>query len=350
MLEKSALEQEMIRLRAINQLLHATRNSLQTSDILTAVRDQIYPLVAFDRIGILLAEPKGKYCIVHELVTKDGLSCSAPGDIMQIEGTAIEWVFREQQTHINQNLAQQQEFLEDPFLYEQSIQAILRIPLCRSEETFGIITVKSTEPHHFTPEDIALLEDVAAHLSASLYTLKVLMELKLQATTDGLTGVFNRRALHMIHDRESLISFMDTFVIEHAVDYVDNAAVLMIDIDEFKLYNDTYGHDQGDQRLIAFTQILRYSTPGHQLIFRYGGDEFIILLPNASKIDAHNMSTKIRQSALKTGDHKGAPISVSIGVTHAPWAEFSDLVRSADEAMYVHKRKRQVVTTDVEFS
>ncbi|PWI56921.1 hypothetical protein BM613_11400 [Sulfoacidibacillus thermotolerans] len=348
--DKLSLEQEVARLRAINQLLHATRDSLNTTEILSAVRDKIQPLVAFDRIGLLVAEPKGKYCIVHELVTKDGLICSAPGDIMPIEHTAIEWCFREQRTHVNQHLREKHEFLEDPFLYEQSIQSIVRVPLFKTGEAFGIMTVKSMEPNHFSVDDISLLEDVAVHLSASLYVSKLLMELKLQATTDGLTGVFNRRALHMIHDRESLISFMDSFVIDHTIESIDTVAVLMIDLDEFKLYNDTHGHDQGDLRLVAFTQILRYATPGHQLIFRYGGDEFVILLPNATNIEAHTIASKIRQSALKLGDHRGEPLSVSIGVTHAPWEELSRLIRSADAAMYIQKKRRHTSSSEVEFS
>ncbi len=348
--EKFKLEQEVKRLRAINQLLYATRDSQNILEILTAVRDQIHPLVTFDRIGFLIAEPKGKYCIVHELVTKNGLPCSSPGDIMPIEHTAIEWSFREQRTHINQNLAAKHEFLEDPFLFEQSIQSIIRIPLFKSGHVFGIMTIKSTKKNHFSKENIALLEDVAIHLSSSLYISKLVMDLKLQATTDGLTGVFNRHALRMIHNRESLITFMDTFVIEHQFHQIDTAAVLMIDIDDFKLYNDTYGHDQGDQRLVALTQILRYATPGHQLIFRYGGDEFVILLPNVTQLEAHNIATKIHQSTLKLGDHRGEAVSVSIGVTCAPWEELASLVHLADQAMYVQKKRRHTVTSELEFS
>ncbi|MHB1685723.1 MAG: sensor domain-containing diguanylate cyclase [Bacilli bacterium] len=336
-----SLHAEISRLRALNRLLQATRDSLHTPDILNAVRDHIGKLVDFDRFGLLVAEPRGKYCIVHELVTKTGLNFCPPGSIMPIAGTAIEWVFSELRTQVNHDLAQKKEFLEDETLYGDQIRSIVRVPLFKSGMAFGIMTVKSMEPNHFSEADIAFLEDVGLQLSSALYVSKLVMELKFQASTDALTGVFNRRALHEIRDQQGLMDFLEEFVIDHDFEDIHSVAVLLIDLDDFKLYNDQYGHDEGDRRLVAFTQILRYATPGHQLIFRYGGDEFVIVLPNALEIEAHNIASHIRQTAYKNGDHRGQPMSVSIGVKHDAWEGLSNLIREADAVMYDNKRRRQ---------
>ncbi len=260
---------------------------------------------------------------------------------MPIAGTAIEWIFGELRTHVNHDLSHKKEFLEDEPLYEDQIRSIVRVPLFRSGMAYGVMTVKSTEPNHFSEADITFLEDVGLQLSSALYVSKLVMELKLQASTDALTGVFNRRALHEIRDQQGLMDFLDEFVIDYDFEDIHSIAVLLIDLDDFKLYNDQYGHDEGDRRLVAFAQILRYATPGHQLIFRYGGDEFVVVLPNATEIQAHNIASHIRQTAYKNGDHRGQPMSVSIGVKHDAWEGLSKLIREADAAMYDNKRRRQ---------
>ncbi len=332
---------EISRLRALNRLLRATRDSIHTLDILHAVRDHIGTLVAFDRFGLLVAEPRGKYCIVHELVTKTDLNFCPPGSIMPIAGTAVEWVFNELRTHVNPDLGHKKEFLEDQSLYNDRIRSIVRVPLFKSGMAFGVMTVKSTAPDQFSESDVTFLEDVGMQLSSALYVSKLVMELKLQASTDALTGVFNRRALHEIRDQQGLKVFLEEFVVDYDFEDIRSVAVLLIDLDDFKLYNDQYGHDEGDRRLVAFAQILRYATPGHQLIFRYGGDEFLVVLPNATEIEAHNIAGHIRQTAYKNGDHHGQPMSVSIGVKHDTWEGLAKLIRDADAAMYDNKRRRQ---------
>lgn len=335
------LQNEIMRLRVLNSLLRTIKNSLDTTEILLIARDHIAQVVSFDRLGLLIAEPKGKYCIVHELVTKTGLAFCPPGSIMEITGTAIEWVFRELQAQNNPDLEHIREFSEDVYLYNDKIESIVRVPFFHGGTVFGIMTVKSTEKHHFTTQDIAFLQEIADHLSASLYFARMVMDLKLQSHTDPLTGLFNRRALHEIHDEKSLLDFMDNLLLDFDFgETLHSLAVLLIDVDDFKSYNDTYGHIEGDKRLEALAKILRYATPGHQLIFRFGGDEFVILLPNSTELEAHNVAAHIRQSAVKNGDHRGETILVSIGVHNDIWHNMSHLLKQADAMMYANKRNR----------
>ena len=335
------LQSEVLRLRVLNSLLREIRNSLDTTDIILAARDHIGKVVSFDRLGLLVAQPKGKYCIVHELVTKSELAFCPPGSFMEISGTAIEWVFRELQPHSNPDLENIREFAEDVHLFNDKIQSIVRIPFFHGGTVFGIMTVKSTEKNHFTQSAIEFLSEVADHLSASLYFARMVMDLKLQSYTDPLTGLFNRRALHEIHDQQSLLSFMDDLMIDYDFgEDIHSLAVLLIDLDDFKGYNDANGHLEGDKRLQAIAKVLRYATPGHQLIFRYGGDEFVILLPNATELQAHNVAAHIRQGAVKNGDHRGESILVSIGVHNDIWGELSQLLLKADAMMYANKRNR----------
>jgi diguanylate cyclase (GGDEF)-like protein len=340
-MQEIEMERELLRLRALNALLRATRDSVQPLEILAAVRDHIGGLVSFDRLGLLMAEPSERYCIVNELVTTEGLNCCPPGSLMPIAGTAIEWVFRELTVHVNHDLEHRQEFLEDPVLLADRIKSIARVPLFRSGRAFGLMTIKSVAPNHFSDADIGMLQEVGLQLSASIYISKLFLELKLQATTDALTGVFNRRALHAIHSKQGLLDFMDEMMIEHDWADISTVSLLLIDVDGMKLYNDTHGHEEGDRRLVSVTQILRYASPPQQLIFRFGGDEFVVLLPNVSELEAHDIAAHIRTAGYKNGDHRGEPIAISIGVKHDVWEDLPSILRQADAAMYANKRRNR---------
>nr|NNM90318.1 GGDEF domain-containing protein [Bacilli bacterium] len=334
-------EKELLRLRALNNLLKSIRDKIDTAELLEAIKMTVTDLLTVDRLGLLVAEPKGKFCIIHEYVTKDFLPFCPPGSVMAIENSAIEWVFRENRYHYNPDLSIKQQFEEDAFLHADGIFSIVRIPFFHAGTAYGVMTVKSTNPHHFSEEDIDFLIELADHVSASLYYAKVLMEFKLMSYTDPLTGLFNRRALHQITDQSSLIQFMDDLLIHYDFgEDIHSLAVLLIDLDGFKDFNDRHGHLQGDQRLQTVAKILRYATPGHQLIFRFGGDEFVILLPNANEIIAHNTAAHIRQAGLKLADQTNEPIYMSIGIHNDIWSELSFLLAKADAMMYSNKRYR----------
>ncbi|MCY0901451.1 MAG: sensor domain-containing diguanylate cyclase [Firmicutes bacterium] len=346
----TAQEQEIRRLRALNALLRATRNTLDIREVLRSVRDHMHSLVPFDRLGLLVAESRGRYCLIQELVTLDTLTCCPPGSIMPIAGTAIEWVFRELRSHYNGNLAEQREFLEDETLWNDQIRSIVRVPLYSSGDVYGVMTVKSVRVDAFSLEDISLLEEIGLQISGALFAAKHVAELKLHAMTDPLTGIYNRRALHSLTSPQHLTAFLDEFMIEGEWERIESRSVLVIDVDDFKLYNDTYGHAEGDRRLCQLVQTLRYATPAHQLLFRYGGDEFIILLPNASELESHSIASHIRQAAYKTGDHQGVPMSVSIGIHHDVWGDLENMIRKADAAMYDSKKRRADIQTEVGLS
>jgi len=347
---ESAISTEIVRLRALNALLCGIRETLDTRAILAAIRDHIHPLVNFDRLGLLVAEMSGKYCIVEELVTRETLTCCPPGSIMPIAGTAIEWVYAQKHVHYNPDLRATHEFLEDETLQQDGLISIMRVPLTAAGEVYGIMTVKSVHANAFPATDAALLEEVAGHVGGALYATKLIAELRLRAYTDALTGVYNRRALHALTDPPSLVKFLDEFMIAGEWTEIHSLGVLIFDLDDFKLYNDTYGHVEGDQRIRTFAQILRYAAPAHQLIFRYGGDEFVLLLPNATDLEAHRIASHIRQSAFRNGDHNKMPISVSIGVYQDVWTDLVSLIRAADAAMYENKRKRPEAMEEVGLS
>ena len=157
-------------------------------------------------------------------------------------------------------------------------------------------------------------------------------EINAQARLDMLTGAFNRRAFDEFVNREW----------SRAVRYGDPFSVLMVDIDHFKKFNDQNGHQAGDAALVQVSNAAQAAFRANDVWCRYGGEEFVALLPNTSLERALLVAERLRCSVEKTAIHASAAslnISVSVGVaerlsTHAHWAE---LLAAADSALYKAK-------------
>ena len=154
------------------------------------------------------------------------------------------------------------------------------------------------------------------------------------ATHDSLTGVFNRKRLETCLEEETV----------RAARYKRELSLIMVDIDHFKAVNDDHGHQAGDQVLKAFAGVIRQSTRQNDCAGRYGGEEFMILLPETSLGDANDFAERLRISvyelSVDIGTAEPIRISASFGVSCFPDPADSceQLIRQADQAMYRAKR------------
>jgi diguanylate cyclase (GGDEF)-like protein len=172
--------------------------------------------------------------------------------------------------------------------------------------------------------------DVSQDLSAMLQAASVRWSrAELEAITDGLTGLYNHRYLQVRLDEE----------IERAREEEQALSVLFIDLDEFKVFNDSCGHKAGDEVLRRVARAIEKRTRRVDLVARYGGDEFVVALLGTGAADAAETAERIRESIRVENANDGA-ISVSIGVATFPGDAGSkaELLDKADWAMYVAKR------------
>jgi diguanylate cyclase (GGDEF)-like protein len=176
-------------------------------------------------------------------------------------------------------------------------------------------------------------------------------ELERQATIDPLTQIYNRRALLAIVEKEITRAQRESLLF----------SVILMDIDHFKLVNDKYGHQYGDQVLSRFCQIISENLRSYDIFARYGGEEFVLFLPNTSGSDALKLAEKLRViihqstfSGLSTTSQETItqPITASFGVTESNRKnrQWDDLLSQADKALYQAKqqgRNRVVYFTDL---
>ncbi len=154
-------------------------------------------------------------------------------------------------------------------------------------------------------------------------------EIQRLAVTDSLTGLFNRHKLQDSLDTE----------VERAKRYSRPLSIIMIDMDKLKVINDTYGHAAGDEALKLVSRSIQRSIRKVDLGTRFGGDEFIVLLPEADREEAAAVAKRIREAILAV-EFESGKLSVSMGVVqwHSGFDTSKDFVHAADEAMYLAKR------------
>ncbi|MDA3947077.1 MAG: PAS domain S-box protein [Helicobacteraceae bacterium] len=153
-------------------------------------------------------------------------------------------------------------------------------------------------------------------------------EMNLLATTDSLTGIANRREFSMQLEKE----------IERAKRYGTPLSLLMYDIDYFKQVNDTFGHDAGDDVLQAITQVVKRNIRAVDLVARWGGEEFMILMPESNGTDAFGAAEKLRKAIAAHLFEQTGRLTVSFGVTaFSPNDDSNTLLKRVDDALYQAK-------------
>jgi len=212
--------------------------------------------------------------------------------------------------------------------------SVVIVPLVHRSNVLGSMSVINRQDQpDFTQRDIGLMEAVANQAAFAIENAKLFEEIQWLATTDGLTGTHNRRHLFELGRRE----------IERARRYKHPLSAIMLDIDNFKQVNDTYGHSIGDQVLRALTRECLDSLREVDILGRYGGEEFAIILPEtecqAACKTAERLRQRIENKPFKTT--KGELLlTISLGVAELidDIPDMATLLDLADSALYVAKQ------------
>ncbi len=215
-------------------------------------------------------------------------------------------------------------------------KSIIGAPLISRGKVYGVIElINKLEGDKFTPIDLKLLTTITDFAAIAIERAYYHAGLKKMANIDPLTEVYNRRYFQFYLTKE----------IERSKRSGEKLSLLFIDIDKFKSINDIYGHVAGDKVLQQTAAVLRESARSADLIFRYGGDEFIILLPGTAVEDAKLLEHRITENIRNKKALVRFNLGLSIGIHEASGESHDELLQFVDKKMYMKKllRKEQEV-------
>src|SRR3954471_16725001 len=208
-------------------------------------------------------------------------------------------------------------------------KAVLCIPITYGESLLGVLNVESRNPDAFSPQDVLVMNTLADLLATALHNAFIFQKRQQQSITDGLTGIKTRRY------------FFETLSSEwrRASRSSRPFSVVLMDLDKFKGVNDSLGHLEGDLVLARVGRLLEQKCRQSNVVARYGGDEFIILMPETGVEQAQILAERLRLWIVTDPMLAEHHISGSFGVASFPVHGFTveDIIRVADAGMYVSK-------------
>lgn len=312
----------------VSRHLNANIEYDEVLNLLTSVIQDVYD---YDRISISLKEDEHTAKIVKVLGKEAGFP---EGVIFDVNEGLNGWIIRKNKSILVSDLEKGDYFIPR-YSYEEKnnyrMRSFLGAPISYGKACYGAVTVESETPNIFVEQHEKILSMLTNNIGSAMESTVITQKLKKLAITDELTGLFNYRALKNRLYEE----------VERVRRYNSRFSLLMMDIDKFKNFNDSYGHLAGDQVLKVISGEFKKSLRNIDFIARYGGEEFVAILIETRLDNALLSAERIRKN-IETKDimYKGKEhhITISIGV-----AEYNsdmtdeDIITIADKALYKAK-------------
>jgi len=311
----------------LNRLTTIVTSSMNIETIFEGFAQELKKVVDFDWAMVALIDGNELYFLALSSTT------SSPwqrGEMIPLEGTATELVCREKKTVYEPDLARHHRFRTGKYHLKHGARSIVYLPLSIKDQSIGSLIVVSNRPDAYSTKQIKLLEQVALQIATPIENSQLYAKAEQRSRIDELTGLFNRR-----HFEERLKE-----EISRHSRYSNVLSIFMIDLDSFKSYNDIYGHPSGDILLNQVGKILRSSVRNADQAFRYGGDEFVVILPQTTMNDAYVVAERVRDRVSEEMEAKEIAVTCSIGLATYPsdGVISGELVTAADTALYFAKR------------
>ncbi|MGD1715040.1 sensor domain-containing diguanylate cyclase [Dapis sp. BLCC M172] len=315
-------QQEMVTIYQMIEFLQVCEKIEDTSKLLAEFIQKLFP--GFSGSVFLTDECNSKF----ERVTFFGNIVDRKTSLEFSEC----WALLRGQTHIASN--------DRPGLFCHHIDREVEptqticIPLLTQGKVWGLFYLRTEFPEKISSYQTHLAHIVAKQISLAFYNLKLKEKLRNDSIRDSLTGLFNRRYLDESLKQEIIKAERNQ----------QPLSVIMVDVDHFKNFNDTYGHDVGDMVLRELAKFLEGQVRESDIVCRYGGEEMTLILINTpldiAKQRAENICSGIRELSLQNQGEVLSSLTVSLGVASFPLdgTTGEEIVQKADKALYQAKK------------
>jgi len=253
------------------------------------------------------------------------------GEQIPMRGTGTEWVALNNKALLESDLSQGGEFVTAKYHHKQGVRTIAYLPLIAKGVVIGSFVVATGNPNAYSQRHMTLLEQLASQIAMSIENSRLYAEAEEKARVDELTDLLNRRSLDELMTAE----------INRHQRYGGVFSLIILDLDGFKAFNDNYGHLAGDKLLKEIGSVLKSTIRSTDQAFRYGGDEFAVLLPNTPIDAATQVADRIRRKVAAKAKAGHIPFSASLGLANWPadGVAADEIVAAADTALYRAKRE-----------
>jgi diguanylate cyclase (GGDEF)-like protein len=329
--EVRAASQRAEVLRRITATL-ASGTDLKT--VVPAFATELAVLESFDRLACGFVNDSGDYIEVtgHPDDATWGL-----GGVLPVVGSGPGSVVLNNAPVIQRDLLHSHRFIEDMRLLEEGVRSYMLLPLNSRGRSIGVLAMGAQRGEAYDEKAVARLQPVADSVAVALENVKLFQKTKEMSITDEVTPLYNFRFFHQILDRE--LKLVDR--------YRSVLSLVFVDLDRFKPINDQHGHLRGSRVLREVGFLLRAAVRETDYPARYGGDEFVVILPQTDRAAAHMLAEKLRRlvegHTFLQEEGINARIGCSLGIATYPTevASKEALVRLADQRMYSDKELRK---------
>ncbi len=321
-------------LRAINAVARQTTAMLDLNNLLPKVCSQILEAFAVDHVGVMLLEERRLVMKAHEGRLT---ALIEPGWELPFGAGICARALATRQAVVVNDVSQHPQYV--PGFQETKSETC--IPLVSMGTPLGVLVLDSATLNAFPQGDVEALESVADMCAVAIQNAQSFERVREMADMDGLTGVYNRR-----HLEKRIVS-----EVEHHSRHTQSMAVLMVDLDHFKRINDEFGHLLGDEVLRQVSRIFIQQLRKGDVVCRYGGEEFAILLRQSTAEQSLRVAEKLR-TIIRDFNFPGIPrpVTISVGVAIYPLhgRNRDELIGAADAALYNAKQtgRNRVVSAD----
>ena len=320
--------EERTKARHLSLLNNISRDAIATlnpDEMLAKIAEQLEEGLTYDHIGIGQLEYSTREIVIQ---AEAGKRRGALGQRVPLGNGVVGQVARTGEMALFRASSPADSALK-PILADSA--AAIAFPVFYGEQLHGVLYVESSEPIDFSEEEILLLRTLADLIAGALHNALTFQKAQEQAITDGLTGVKTHRF------------FMEALSSEwkRSTRAGRAFALVLMDLDRFKFVNDFYGHLEGDLVLQRVGHILETNCRRSDVVSRYGGDEFVILMPETTMEQARQLASKLRGWVCADPLLREKNISASFGIACYPLHGSSpqELIQVADASMYLSKHQ-----------
>ncbi|CAN5424350.1 hypothetical protein BH10ACI3_BH10ACI3_10840 [soil metagenome] len=326
---------------SLYELAREFSSSVDLNDTLSMFARKIKELVPFETCALYLLDDTKRAAVAHHVE-------GANADILARRRVKVgqgATGFALKSREIVQNVDPDLDFSYSQTELTQQYSTLASVPLVAEGELLGAVTIYSRDLVKYGEEHIRLLETISRIASDAIGKSLKHDEATTNAMTDPMTGLPNARSLQLQFEKE----------VGRASRSGNSFQLLMLDLDGFKAVNDSFGHKIGDEMLREVSAVIREQLRDYDFLARYGGDEFVALIPETAPSDVIDLCDRIERAvsefALPVGDNRSASVGVSLGSSGYPLngETFDQMIVTADKIMYERKsrRKRYALTNNI---